>query len=124
MANDNRKPPHKHDPELARKEALKARQTRTHHSSQKGDDILLPIGIAAQEGRYPLDTDEDNDNGNCTGRQQCRQKEDCLHPLILFQFFSVFLCTDAISYITFHSSPILIIIRQPGFPGCLASHVF
>lgn len=35
MANDNRKPPHKHDPELARKEALKARQTRTHHSSQK-----------------------------------------------------------------------------------------
>ncbi|WP_432365316.1 CapA family protein [Blautia luti] len=35
MANDNRKPPHKHDPKLARKEALKARQTRTHHSSQK-----------------------------------------------------------------------------------------
>ena len=35
MANDNRKPPHRHDPELARKEALKARQTRTHHSSQK-----------------------------------------------------------------------------------------
>lgn len=35
MANDNRKPPHKHDPELARKEALKARQTLTHHSSQK-----------------------------------------------------------------------------------------
>ena len=35
MANDNRKPPHKHDPELARKEALKARQARTHHSSQK-----------------------------------------------------------------------------------------
>lgn len=35
MANDNRKSPHKHDPELARKEALKARQTRTHHSSQK-----------------------------------------------------------------------------------------
>ena len=35
MANDNRKPPHKHDPELARKEALKARQTRTHQSSQK-----------------------------------------------------------------------------------------
>ena len=35
MANDNRKPPHKHDPELARKEALKARQTRTHNSSQK-----------------------------------------------------------------------------------------
>ena len=35
MANDNRKLPHRHDPELARKEALKARQTRTHHSSQK-----------------------------------------------------------------------------------------
>ena len=38
MANDNRKPPHKHDPELARKEALKARQARTHHSSQKESD--------------------------------------------------------------------------------------
>lgn len=35
MANDNRKPPHRHDPELARKEALKARQTRTHRSDPK-----------------------------------------------------------------------------------------
>ena len=35
MANDNRKPPHRHDPELARKEALQARQTHTHRSGQK-----------------------------------------------------------------------------------------
>ena len=35
MANDNRKPPHRHDPELARKEALQARQTHTHRSCQK-----------------------------------------------------------------------------------------
>ena len=35
MANDNRKPPHRHDPELARKEALKARQARTHRSDPK-----------------------------------------------------------------------------------------
>ena len=35
MANDNRKPPHRHDPELARKEALKAKQARTHRSDPK-----------------------------------------------------------------------------------------
>lgn len=35
MANDNRKPPHRHDPELAQKEALQARQTHTHRSGQK-----------------------------------------------------------------------------------------
>ena len=35
MANDNRKLPHRHDPELARKEALQARQTHTHRSGQK-----------------------------------------------------------------------------------------
>ena len=35
MANDNRKTPHRHDPELARKEALQARQTHTHRSGQK-----------------------------------------------------------------------------------------
>ena len=35
MANDNRKPPHRHAPELARKEALQARQTHTHRSGQK-----------------------------------------------------------------------------------------
>ena len=35
MANDNRKPPHRHDPELARKEALKAKQAHTHRSDPK-----------------------------------------------------------------------------------------
>ena len=35
MANDNRKPPHRHDPELARKEALKDKQARTHRSDPK-----------------------------------------------------------------------------------------
>ena len=35
MANDNRKLPHRHDPELARKEALQARHTHTHRSGQK-----------------------------------------------------------------------------------------
>ena len=38
MANDNRKPPHKHDPELARKEA-RPRTVLPHHAEKPSRKI-------------------------------------------------------------------------------------